>query len=873
MASRSLTTPSGSQSGSNPGSWSSSIRLSCNVLRGIHQLGLAGLVYPAAGYSRFEHTLGTLYQAQRVIESVNRNARANSKHFNQTLEQPVSRLDEVALRLAALLHDVGHCFLSHVSERALDRLTLANGSSVKSACRDARDYFHAIKPPAVGEVLSALVILLPEFIDVLKKAKIPFWEDNEEELASRLARLVVRGRFSDRPFMNEIISGALDADKLDYMSRDCYMAGLAMPIDTERLLEKLCVVNVPALHLEEYMGVKELSANQSIQVLAVQQGGAKVFEDFVLSRVLLYDKLYNHHKVRALEGAVVNALEILQEHHPLFRKLSTFVGLSDAQFLEGRWPTTRARKADIDRAKQLVREVKRRNFIRAFAFGSYLIAGFDEKKKTAQSTLRRAWRRLADVTGRDVTGESMAFRSRIRARAQEYLTALGQPTLAAELHDSSLIIDLPEVQGITSRTTFFVGDESSGVKSFNELFKVEKWAEAYESQKITGYVFCPPEFAVAVHLAVRDLIREEFKLSFEPWSWNLTKVSVERLEQSALTLRERGTDTESSPVPSWLQDRKLYLQSIQGKVIALEKYTYELDQLAERFVSYQSHTDEKITRHRMEDWLLQFAPEEIPFAVTVLQHVRYWDRASITDAFSLALVDWGEEILNCQWVPLGGPTTSSHHLNYLWPDLKKQGQCPRNVLGGAEELQEGSDIIFYDDNVGSAGQSKTVLQQWQGLERSSWDVNEEHVQQLSKEKLRILKNSRIRFLFATGRRRGLDNLIATARKLFENDNIDGHIVIPQDVSCFQPASGVFGSRSLAQKAQEAFRAAGERALADKREAWGEEKTQSRLLGYGNSGGLNVFYYNVPTTTITALWKSADIAGANWMGLFPRRPRE
>ncbi|MGA3079812.1 MAG: HD domain-containing protein [Terracidiphilus sp.] len=842
-------------------------------LRGIHQLGLAGLVYPAAGYSRFEHTLGTLYQAQRVIESVNRNARPHSAQLHQTLDQPVSRMDEVALRLAALLHDVGHCFLSHVSERALDRLTLSDGSSMKLARRDARDYFYAIKPPAVGEVLSSLVILLPEFIDVLKKAKIPFWEDNEEELASRIARLVVRGRFSDRPFMNEIISGALDADKLDYMSRDCYMAGLAMPIDTERLLEKLCVVNVPAPHLEEYMGAKDLPANQSIQVLAVQQGGAKVFEDFVLSRVLLYDKLYNHHKVRALEGAVVNALEILQEHHPLFRDLSTYVGISDAQFLEGRWPDPETPQPEVERAQKLVREVKRRNVVRAFAFGSYLIAGFDEQDEPTQSKLRRAWGRLADVTGRDVTSDSLALRSRIRAKAQEYLIALGQPTLAAELHDSSLIVDLPDVQGIASRTTFFVGDESSGVRNFNELFKVDKWAEAYENQKITGYVFCPPEFAAAVHLAARDLIREDFKLSFEPWSWNLTKVSVERLEQSALTLRERGTDTEPSPVPSWLQDRKLYLQSIQGKMIALEKYTYELDQLAERFVSYQSHTDEKITRHRMEDWLLQFAAEQIPFAVTVLQHVRYWDRASITDAFAHALVDWGEEIHSWQWVPLGGPTTSSNHLNYLWPDLKKQGLCPRNVLGDAERLQEGSAIVFYDDNVGSAGQSKTVLQQWLGMERDSWDVDEEHVQPLPKEKVQILKNSRIRFLFATGRRRGLENLITKAKQLFENHNIDGHIVIPQDVSCFQPASGVFGSRSLAQKAQEAFRAAGERALADKREAWGEEKMQSRLLGYGNSGGLNVFYYNVPTTTITALWKSSEIPGSSWMGLFPRRPRE
>jgi hypothetical protein len=350
-------------------------------------------------------------------------------------------------------------------------------------------------------------------------------------------------------------------------------------------------------------------------------------------------------------------------------------------------------------------------------------------------------------------------------------------------------------------------------------------------------------------------------------------VGIKEISSSTKLLRERGISTQPAPIPKSLERRERFLESEQAKFIVLEHYAQALEELGERFVSYQSYTDEKITRHRIEDWLRQFAPDEIPSAVSVLQHVRYWDRASITDAFANALVEWGDEALGAQWVPLGGPTTSSLHLNYLWPDLKKRGQCPRNILSGADGLQEGSAIVFYDDNVGSAGQSKTVLQQWLGAERSSWDVNEEHVQALTKEKVQILKKSKIRFLFATGRRIGLKALIATAKELFENDDIDGHIVIPQDVSCFQPASGVFGSKSLAKKAQEALRAAGEKALADKREAWGEKKTQERLLGYGNHAGLNVFYYNVPTTTITALWKSAEIPGASWMALFPRRPRD
>lgn len=215
----------------------------------------------------------------------------------------------------------------------------------------------------------------------------------------------------------------------------------------------------------------------------------------------------------------------------------------------------------------------------------------------------------------------------------------------------------------------------------------------------------------------------------------------------------------------------------------------------------------------------------------------------------------------------------SHHLNYLWPDLKKQSKAPKRILGGAEELENAETVVFYDDNVGSAGQSKTVLQQWFGLPRKAWYVDEEHVQPLQKKKLQILTKATLKFLFVTGRRKGLEELLSTARDLCGHSSVEGHIIAPADLSCFQPAAGVFADTATAQKAREAFERAGRRALADKRELWKQEKLEDRLLGYGNFGGLTVFYYNVPTATLTALWKSSPVSGSEWLGLFPRRPRD
>ncbi|PYV94845.1 MAG: hypothetical protein DMG89_23965 [Acidobacteria bacterium] len=833
-------------------------------LRNIRQLGLAGLVYPAAGYSRFEHTIGTLYQTQRVVESINRNARARRARTQQLVQDPIPQSDEVLLRIAAIMHDVGHCFLSHVSERAMHQLQLDDGpTKMETALRDAEEYFGSSKRPSVGELLSALITLLPEFGEVLDMAQVPFWQSKTDHLVEAVAKLIVRGRFHDRPFMNEIISGALDVDKLDYMSRDCYMAGLAVPIDVERLLEKMCTVTVPAKTVPDYIESPGVVPDEAVQVLAVQRGGARAFEDLVVSRVLLYEKLYNHQKVRAAEGAVLNALQLLQKDDGEFRKISTYLKLSESPFLEGDWPRAANPTDDIEVSQGIIANIRlRTTFVRAFAFGPELIS--KPKKKTLP------WRKLSRLVTR-LSSDSTAFRAEVRKTAQLYMETSGQPPLAKKLRDAHIVIDLPDVQGIAEKTKFFVGDEDTGVVPYNQMFRVEKWSEAYESQKLIGYVFCPIEYRLAVHLAFRDVVRKKCKLSFGTLSSQLAKINPQEIEKFAAKLRSRRIETLAAPIPKALLERQKYLNTRAPKAITLSAYDSVLGELEARFRSYRSDSGGEITKQKIVEWLLQFNNEDVPSTLRILEHVRFWDRTAIMDAFSIGLEHLGKDVLEAQWVPLGGATTSSHLLNYLLPDLAKLGNCPKNVLGSASELQPGDKIVFYDENVYSASQSRTVFQQWFGVPRNKWFVNESHVQKLPATKLSILKKARVYFLFVIGRRDGLTTLTELVTGLLGHENVQGHIVAPDEMSCFRAAAGVFEDNASMAKARQAFEWAGRKALADKRDRWGAKKIETRLLGYGNPGGLNVFFYNVPTSTVTALWQSSQ--KSSWMALFPRRRRE
>ncbi len=100
-----------------------------------------------------------------------------------------------------------------------------------------------------------------------------------------------------------------------------------MPVDVDRLMEKIHVVTVPAGTIPEYCEETNLESDSSIQVLAVQTTGSRAFEELVISRFLLYEKLYYHQKIRAIEGTVVNALEILKAERPEFARIGTYANL------------------------------------------------------------------------------------------------------------------------------------------------------------------------------------------------------------------------------------------------------------------------------------------------------------------------------------------------------------------------------------------------------------------------------------------------------------------------------------------------------------------------------------------------------------------
>ncbi len=227
-------------------------------LRRVSQLAMAYLAFPGATHTRFEHSLGALHVADRLARGV------RVEPHSDTLSN---------IRLAALVHDIGHGPFSHVSEDAFRELGGASGETEHSHESITREI---VRRELRGKVLSA-------------------------QQAGAIEALLSPKPYG-RSYEQDIISGPLDADQLDYLLRDSYFCGVRYGVyDLDRLLETVTVVEDTASK-QTYLGVMEED------LPAVDQ--------YVLARHNLGQVYF--HKVRRIADAMLvrSITRAVHEGHP-----------------------------------------------------------------------------------------------------------------------------------------------------------------------------------------------------------------------------------------------------------------------------------------------------------------------------------------------------------------------------------------------------------------------------------------------------------------------------------------------------------------------------------------------------------------------------
>ena len=215
--------------------------------RRLRQLSAAHLTYPGAEHTRFHHSLGVLHIAGLVAGRLNR--------LGVITEEGVQEV-----RLAGLLHDIGHGPFSHLFEEVLAKRGLNHEQMTTSIIRETlvadRLEEHGVDP-------------------------------------AMMSRLAI-GQLESKPsYVNQIVAGQVSADVLDYLPRDSYFTGVDYGrIDIDRLVRSMGVID---------------------EQLSVRDTALYVLEAMVIARYMMFKAVYFHRSVRAAEVMLVKALTLGDE--------------------------------------------------------------------------------------------------------------------------------------------------------------------------------------------------------------------------------------------------------------------------------------------------------------------------------------------------------------------------------------------------------------------------------------------------------------------------------------------------------------------------------------------------------------------------------
>jgi HD superfamily phosphohydrolase len=199
-------------------------------------MAMSYLVYPGAVHSRLHHALGAYHLMHNALYELRQKG------------VEITEAEEQAAKIAILLHDMGHGPFSHALESLL-----------------VEDLEH--------EALSLMIM-----------------QELNREMSGKLNMAIEVFRDTHpKKFLHQLISGQLDVDRMDYLTRDSYFTGVIEGmIGCDRILKMLTV----------YEGA-----------LMVEEKGIYTIEEFLVSRRLMYWQVYQHKTVLSAEMTLVKILE------------------------------------------------------------------------------------------------------------------------------------------------------------------------------------------------------------------------------------------------------------------------------------------------------------------------------------------------------------------------------------------------------------------------------------------------------------------------------------------------------------------------------------------------------------------------------------
>lgn len=243
-------------------------------LHGIHQLGLAYLVFPGANHTRLEHSIGTSHVAGRLAQSLE-----------------LGKEERDLVKASAMLHDTGHSPYSHTLEMAIHGKIKRNHMDITKDIITGKKVIsvHGRQKNSISDLLEKYG-LDPEEVAELITGNLAVGSGiTIDDFHTHNNQMV----FNEKIYLSHIIHGSIDSDQIDYLLRDSFYTGVAHgTIDIDRLIQTAEIFN---------------------NDLVVHKRGVPAVEGMLVARALMYTSVYYHKTVRIAELMLARAVELLED--------------------------------------------------------------------------------------------------------------------------------------------------------------------------------------------------------------------------------------------------------------------------------------------------------------------------------------------------------------------------------------------------------------------------------------------------------------------------------------------------------------------------------------------------------------------------------
>jgi len=440
-------------------------------LRHIHQLGTAFLTYPSAIHTRFSHTLGVTTLAGDLYENLKR-----KKYLAKFKNEKLWRNEKATVRMAGLLHDIGHTFFSHCSEKAIEpfwRKILSESKLFETE-------------PKPHEFIAYLIVTSNYFKNYWKNVVKPDSYKISINLQDVASIIVGKLISKEKAYLTEIINGHYDVDKLEYLNRDAKTAGLPISYDKARYFQKIDILK------------KDGRAS-----LVMGQGGIQCVEQLALGKIMLFPYVYQHHKVLTTDTMIQDIVHKLLEKECILKNIKISHPIDMLLFTDSDLLAYSA-KSDDKELNSLLEQIKSRTLPkRAFVFHrEYLKKSKKDNDNSEQKNINHFLKQI----------DNPIELKRLRKEMAEKISS----AINCTLNYHEILITRPSLfRGLLSMSSAPIITKGNDCVTVDSLWLLSGWSEAHENKTDYVYFHVPGNICAKAYDIIVQYLNKNYGFKFQ----------------------------------------------------------------------------------------------------------------------------------------------------------------------------------------------------------------------------------------------------------------------------------------------------------------------------------------------------------------------